>query len=266
MIASFPMYDWPELREATDAWWTGLARHLRAHGFEAPDRLTRKRAREAPWQRPDLLLSQTCGYPLTHAFAGRLDLVATPVYAVDGCLGADYSSVIVARKASGISTLDDLRGRTAAFNSGDSMSGHLALCCVFAPLAHDGRFFRRAVRSGSHAQSMAMVGMAKADVAAIDCVSFAIARRYRPELVEPLCVLARGPAAPGLPYVTAPGRSSSELARLRRALADAVADPDLEQPREALFIAGLEFLPLSAYQRVLELEEQCAALGYSRLG
>jgi hypothetical protein len=43
MIASLPMYDWPEVREATDAWWAGLARHLRDAGFEAPDRLTRAR-------------------------------------------------------------------------------------------------------------------------------------------------------------------------------------------------------------------------------
>jgi hypothetical protein len=36
MIATLPMYDWPEVREATDAWWAGLARHLRGAGFEAP--------------------------------------------------------------------------------------------------------------------------------------------------------------------------------------------------------------------------------------
>ena len=28
MIASLPMYDWPEVRGATDAWWNGIARHL----------------------------------------------------------------------------------------------------------------------------------------------------------------------------------------------------------------------------------------------
>ena len=266
MIASLPMYDWPELREATGAWWAGLKRHLQAHGFEAPDRLTRNRARAAIWKRPDLLLSQTCGYPLTHAFESRLDLVATPVYDLDGCSGPDYSSLIVVNAESGIGALEELRGRTAAYNSADSMSGHLALRSVFAPLARHGRFFGRTVRSGNHANSMALVSMAKADVAAIDCVSFAIARRYRPELVEGLRILARGPAAPSLPYVTAPHRPQSELERLRHALSDAAADPALIEVREAVFIAGLEFLPRQAYQRIVQLEEQCAALGYPRLG
>jgi hypothetical protein len=32
MIAALPMYDWPEIREATDAWWAGLARAFRREG------------------------------------------------------------------------------------------------------------------------------------------------------------------------------------------------------------------------------------------
>ena len=45
MIASLPMYDWPEVRDATNAWWAGIARHLRSEGFsEAPDRLYRNGA------------------------------------------------------------------------------------------------------------------------------------------------------------------------------------------------------------------------------
>ena len=33
-VASLPMYDLPELREATDAWWRGLARAFAAEGLE----------------------------------------------------------------------------------------------------------------------------------------------------------------------------------------------------------------------------------------
>jgi len=44
------------------------------------------------WLREDLLLSQTCGYPLVKALAGRVQLVATPVFSVDGCAGGDYRS------------------------------------------------------------------------------------------------------------------------------------------------------------------------------
>lgn len=266
MIASLPMYDWPEMREATDAWWAGLARHLRSEGFrEVPERLHRDGPYHGAWSRPDLLLSQTCGYPLTHAFEGRLEVLAIPVYGVDGCNGPNYSSHIVVRDEASVSKLEDLRGRTAAYNTPDSMSGHLALRCVFAPLARNGRFFGRVVRSGSHRKSLAMVREGLADVAAIDCVSYAIAGRYRPELLAGLTVIARGPAVPGLPYVTATGRPAAELARLKRALAAAVAAPGLADVRKALFIDGLEFLTHDAFHRVLELESGCHELGYTRL-
>jgi ABC-type phosphate/phosphonate transport system substrate-binding protein len=266
MIATLPMYDWPQLRSSTDAWWAGLARHLRAAGIDAPDRLTRSDAPDMQWRRPDLVVSQTCGLPLVHAFKDQLEVLATPVYAAEGCRGPHYSSLIVVANEAGITRLEDLKGATAAYNAADSLSGHLALRCVFAPLSRNGRFFGRLVETGSHVDSMRLVSERQADVAAIDCVSHELARRHLPEVVSRLAVIGRGPSAPALPYVTAAGRPPDEVARLRRALAATAADPELSAARQALCIAGLEFLPTDAYHRVLELEAGCEALGYSDLG
>lgn len=265
MIASLPMYDWPEVRQATDAWWAGLARHLQAEGFDAPDRLTRTPSPYTQWRRPDLIVSQTCGYPLMHEFKGLLEVIATPVYDVEGCRGPLYTSVIVVGAGGGVSRLEDLKGATAAYNAADSLSGHLALKCVFAPLSRDGRFFGKAIKSGSHLASMQLVHERKAEVAAIDCVSYALARRTRPEIAAGLAVIAHGPPAPALPYVTAAGRPPNEVAQLKRALAAAAADPTLAGTRDALFLSGLEFLPADAYDSVLDLEAGCAALGYAAL-
>ncbi len=265
MIATLPMYDWSEVRQATDAWWAGVARHLRGENFEAPDRLTRSGDASAQWRRPDLLVSQTCGFPLMHDLNGQLEVLATPVYDVEGCSGTSYSSVIVVSADGGVSRLEDLEGATAAYNAVDSLSGHLALKCVVAPLSKDGRFFKQLMKSGSHRASMQLVCDAKADVAAIDCVSYALARRHRPELAAGLAVIAHGPAAPALPYVTAAGRPAGEIERLKHALSAAAADPALAVPREALSVAGLEFLPPDAYHRVLDLEAECDALGYAAL-
>jgi hypothetical protein len=42
MLAALAMYDWPELAAATDAWWSGLRRHLRDAGFRnVPETLDR---------------------------------------------------------------------------------------------------------------------------------------------------------------------------------------------------------------------------------
>ena len=80
MTASLPMYDWPELQPANDALWRGMARYL---GIDV--RLDRRADHRSVWHDPGLLFSQTCGYPLTHEFRGRLDLIATPHYSADGC-------------------------------------------------------------------------------------------------------------------------------------------------------------------------------------
>ncbi len=77
--ASLPMYDLPEARRATDAWWQGLARELSRTGIEnVPGVLSREADTAALYRAPDLLLSQTCGYPLIHGLKGLLRPVATP--------------------------------------------------------------------------------------------------------------------------------------------------------------------------------------------
>jgi ABC-type phosphate/phosphonate transport system substrate-binding protein len=146
------------------------------------------------------------------------------------------------------------------------MSGHLALRCLVAPKARAGRFFAGATETGSHLSSMELVAKRDADVAAIDCVTFALAGRLRPALAAQLRILTWGPFAPALPFVTRTGWSPPELTRLRRALIDAVADPDLAKPRAALLIGGVEFLDEDTYGRILSLEAEADSHGYTGLG
>ena len=69
MQLSLPMYDLPCVEAATNSWCAGLGRALAEEGFdEAPETPTRGVSVEALWRSPDLLLSQTCGYPLLTAF------------------------------------------------------------------------------------------------------------------------------------------------------------------------------------------------------
>ena len=80
--AGLPMYDPPELHAIVDAWWSGLARAFRAEGIpDVPDRLDRSLSLDALWGAPDLLLTQTCGFPLFGSWADRLQYLATPRYA-----------------------------------------------------------------------------------------------------------------------------------------------------------------------------------------
>ena len=178
MLASLPMYDLPELAQATDSWWQGLRRHFAAQGIAGlPANLTPIADPIMHWQQAAPIFSQTCGYPLTHALQGRVRLLATPRYAAPGCAGTSYVSWIVVRRDEAAQKLADLSGRRVAFNGRDSQSGYNVLRSLVAPIATRGRFFGACVESGSHRRSMAMVKSGEADLATIDCVSFALIAR-----------------------------------------------------------------------------------------
>jgi hypothetical protein len=79
------MYDFPELREAHDAFWTALSQQLAAGGIaDVPAQLTRGLNHREIWGDPGLLFAQGCQYPLAKSFRDRVRLVATPCY---GALG-----------------------------------------------------------------------------------------------------------------------------------------------------------------------------------
>lgn len=253
MIAALQMYDWPEVREATDLWWKAIADCLGSRmSLSRPAEFT------SPWFQDDLLFAQTCGYPFTHALKGRVIYVGTPHYAADGCAGPNYCSIVFAREAG---PLERFRGGVAAVNTPDSMSGMLALKLVFAPLAEWGRFFAQAVETGGHLASLAAVQAGEADVCAIDCVCVEMARRYRPSALEGLVEIARSPQVPGLPWITKAG----DLQALRHALRKAFADPALAELRGRLLLTGFSELPASAYDRITDLEAAVEKAGGLRL-
>lgn len=253
MIAALQMYDWPEVRLATDQWWKAIADCL-----DVGVPLSRPAEFTAPWFQDDLLFAQTCGYPFTHALKGQVAYVGTPHYAAEGCEGPHYRSIVFAREAK---PLAGFRGSVAAVNTPDSMSGMLALKLVFAPLADTGVFFSRAVETGGHLASLAAVATGEADVCAIDCVCVEMARRYRPAALEGLVEIARSPAVPGLPWITRPGN----VEVLRAALRQVFADPALAEVRQALLLEGFSVLPAHAYDRITDLEAAMEAAGGLRL-
>jgi ABC-type phosphate/phosphonate transport system substrate-binding protein len=243
IVASLPMYDWPEIRHHTDKFWQALARNASRQG-----KLTRGHEYAALWANINLSFSQTCGYPYTHEFKGLLNYIATPHYVADGCFEATYCSIIYAREKK---PLEEFYGSVLAMNNLDSMSGMLAAGLVFAAHKKKGEFFRRTIKTGSHRNSMAAVRTKYADVCAIDSVCVALAKIHAPQELQGLVEIARSPAVPALPYVT-----KENPLPWREALAKTFADVDLAQTRAALLLNGFSILPNNAYDMILELERE----------
>jgi ABC-type phosphate/phosphonate transport system substrate-binding protein len=266
MIAALPMYDLPEARAITDAWWSILCRHFRAAGLDTmPDTLTRTANVTDSWTMPGLLFTQTCGYPFTHDWSGKLRLVATPRYAAAGCEGSNYRSVFIVSEDLAADDIADLRGTRVAFNATHSQSGFNAPRASIAPLASDGQFFAEAIQSGGHRQSMALVRQGDADVCAIDCVTWEMHRRHAPGETQGLRVLGWTEDAPNLPYVTAIDRDDDTVHRLRDGLSAAIADPAGRDAREALFLDAVEILEPAAYEAIDRMERRAFELGYDKL-
>lgn len=264
--ASLPMYDLPGLQEATDDWWRGLATCLRAAGIaEVPDTLSRAPENSAFWREKNLLLSQTCGYPLLKEYGADLQLVATPHYAARGCQGALYTSHVIVACDSAAGGLADLRGSRCAINNWGSQSGMNALRHAVATLAVGDRFFSQVLVSGGHHHSIAMVAAGDADVAAIDCVTYGLIEGHFPEQLAKVRILTQTTAAPALPYVTAASQPADLVERLCEGLAEAIASPDLAAVREALLIEDFSQVPLADYQVMLDMEAEAAAAGYEIL-
>lgn len=247
-VAGLPMYDLPAVRQWQDAWWTGLADHLRAVGVAGvPSALSRSQSLAELWSHPRLLIAQACGYPLTHGYAGRLRAVATPRYRAPGCSGSDYSSAVVVRADSRIERLSDARGSVCAVNNPDSWSGCHALRAALAPLAGGRCFFREVVVTGGHLASLAAVRAGEVDVCAVDAVTRALLARHNPHHLSGTRVIGYTGPTPGLPYVTRAEVDGDTLTRLRRGLRAASADPELAQVRSELLMDGFEELDDAHY-------------------
>ncbi len=265
MIAALPMYDWPEVRATTDSLWSAIAAELRDRGVEAPRRLTRDLSPETIWRHPDLLLAQTCGYPYMHSLRDAVRLVGTPIYRAPGCEGPRYRSFVLVRADALTEDLRDLRNTRVAYNDSASQSGYSALRAVIAPQAGGRPFFSTGMETGGHAESMEAVAEGRADVCAVDCVCWALARRYRPTLAERLRVLAEGPNAPGLPLIAASNVDADTLTALRESIRSVTDDLRQAEIRDALFLGGFEVLNERAYDRIPELESDARAMGYPEL-
>jgi ABC-type phosphate/phosphonate transport system substrate-binding protein len=263
-LASLAMYTTPvPVAAATDTLWAFIREHLRRSGLaEVPENLDKTVAYDHAWLRPDLLLAQTCGFPYVKKLRGHVRLVATPVYDLPGCDGPLNRGKIIVARTSRAKNLEDLRGLTAAINEPGSNSGSNLFRAAIAPLARDGRFFASVIETGSHLSSIEAVACGKADVAAIDCVTFGNTLRFDADRLADIRVLTETPDGPGLPFITSSATSDEDLALMRCVLGEVATTADLAEVRDILSLRRFDVLGDGAYQRLADLERQAIAAGY----
>jgi ABC-type phosphate/phosphonate transport system substrate-binding protein len=238
-IASLPMYDRPETAMANDALWTAIRARL---PLDTPRILTRDGDPWDHWRAPGLILSQTCGCPYRTQLHGAVHLVGTPDHALPGCPPGHYNSVLIARRDDPRSALCDFASARFAFNEPLSQSGWAAPQTHAAGL---GFAFDVPVQTGGHRVSARAVANGRADIAAIDALTWALIQRHD-AFAQDLRELARTAPTPGLPLITALVRDPDQIASATAAAIDAL-DP---AHRATLMLRGLVRIPAEAYLAV----------------
>jgi ABC-type phosphate/phosphonate transport system substrate-binding protein len=256
------MYDLPWLHTANDDLWRVVAACLTANGIDdVPKCLTRNVDLHALWRSPDLLLAQTCGYPLMCELEGHAVLLATPHYIAEGCEGPYHRSAILVRADDPAVDIADLKGRRAGINDRRSNSGMNLLRDAVAPHADGATFFASVQVTGSHADSFTALLTGAIDVAAIDCVTLAHLRSRYPQQAAQLRILAWTRAVPGLPLILSMAHAHHRE-QLLMALRHASVDPIGQASLHALRIQGFLALSWEDYAIIRMIEQRAIDSGY----
>jgi ABC-type phosphate/phosphonate transport system substrate-binding protein len=234
------MYDRPEVQAANDRLWALIRDGMRAAGLAAPDTLTRGTdAYWTAWTAPDLTLSQTCGFPYRTQLHDKVTLIGTPDYGVAGCAPGYYRSVMVARANDPRRTLTDFDGAPLAYNDDMSQSGWAA---PLSHAAHLGITLPPRLCSGGHILSAHAVADGRADIAAIDAVTWDMITQWDP-CATTLQVVGMTDPTPGLPLIAAAGTNPDTLFPIIAAAIAALPHPD----RQSLRLHGLVKIPTATY-------------------
>ena len=266
LFVSLPWYDLKETMAPTNALWEHLASRLRNRGVRnVPDRLRREISYQEQWTSGKLLFSQACGYDVLLPFRDHLRIIATPIYQAAGCSGPWYSSAVVVREDSRAEHLEDLRGSRCVINSLTSHSGMNALRAMVAPLHCNGKFFSSVRVSSSHETSLEMIARGKADVAAIDGVTYTLLKRHRAHVLSSTRVLCHSQRVPAPPFVTSSQTTEEELQRIQAALFETLEDSTICTIKDELLLGGAEILSLECYESISEWEQEARRLGYGEI-
>ncbi len=198
--AALPMYDWPEVRDRTRAFWQGLRDRVAglpdlSHPVEMEDLL-------AIWRDPATVMTECCWGTVDLGMCTVQQILAQRNY--DGVLGGEglnYRSALVMRHgevalpAAGAVLPKAIEGLKWAANQPDSRSGWLGIAEDAALSAEE------VLWTGAHRESIRKIAAGEADIAAIDCLSWQLAQAYEPA-AKGLVVVGWTAPRPGIFFTT----------------------------------------------------------------
>ena len=257
--AELRMYVAPQqIEQANQQWLARVLEHLNLRRLNA-DHL------DLPglWLAPELLVTQTCGYPLMTQLRGQVRVIGRPCYALPHSSDGEHCSLLLTRDDNPRMSLAQFYNSRGVINGHDSNSGMNLLRHRLLPLQRDGRFFSSVAISGAHRESLRWLREDRADLAAIDSVTYDYLARFAPQEVAGLRIVTRSALSPTLPYIGPRGLSGVQVERVREAMN--LALQDLPQVVETLGVHAVLPAGEDDYQVLLDYQRQAASVGYTML-
>jgi phosphonate transport system substrate-binding protein len=214
-------------------------------------------------------LGVICGLPyvwLADRHPPPVEPLAAPVLAGDRYGGRPiYFSDVVVRRDSPISCLEELRGRSWAYNEPASHSGHTVTLYSLVRMGARPGFFARVVEAGFHQRAIRLVATGAVDAAAIDSQVLAVELRDHPQLADQLRVIgAFGPSTiqPVVAVSRLPNRLKAEIQELLVELAE---DPTARTALDHGFIERFAAVDDRTYDDIRAMLATIAAAGWTSL-
>lgn len=242
MIANLMMYQRPELFEAHSNFWTLIRQHLATVGIDSPETLSQDAEEFFVWKHPKLVLSQTCGMPYRTWLQGKVQLVGTPDYGLDGCPAGYYRSAIIVCADDPRTQIAEFKDATFAYNQTFSQSGYAA---PFWHVKPQGFWFENRLHVEQHLKSARAVATGHADIASLDAVTWRNIEKYEGFAAD-LRVLDWTKPTPGLPLITA---LANDADLIFRAVKGAIKGLDAHT-KSQLGVEGILNIPKEDYFKI----------------
>jgi phosphonate transport system substrate-binding protein len=220
------------------------------------------------FERGEADLGVICGLPYVWLAARQpppVEPLAAPVLAGDRYAGRPiYYSDVIVRNDSPITCLEDLRGRSWAYNEPASHSGHTVTLYSLVRMGARPGFFARVVEAGFHQRAVRLVAAGAVDAAAIDSQVLAIELRDHPDLDGLRVIGSFGPSTiqPVVAAIRLPEQLKDEV---RDLLVELAGDPTARPVLDHGFVDHFAPVDDAAYDDIRAMLTVIEAAGWTSL-
>ena len=225
---------------AFTAFWRAVRHYLARHDIRCDAALYyHSQTAQSLADNATLGLGQLCGVNFARTSEGKLSYLANYILDDETVSAGMYNSVILTRQPKSLAEiLAAPQLLSAAISEPDSFSGRFALYSIFSP-DFTPPHFTAEIHTGTHLDTVRAIASGKAEIGAVDCLSWHIIKRAYPDMVSAIHIAGRSAALPGPPLVCSASIRPNIKTHLIEAMLAAFEEDYISEQMQAIGITGI---------------------------